>query len=560
MLRLRRRDAAALIASLLFAASASGQVRDTIPATIDRIFAQYDRTASPGCALGVFRDGEIVYSRGYGMANIEHGVAISPTTVFDIGSTSKQFAAASIMLLVNDGKLSLDDDVRRHIPEMPAYTRPVTIRHLFNHTSGLRDYLTLMSLAGVDFDGVTTDKDALALIVKQKETNFPPGDEHLYSNSGYFLLSEIVKRASGKTLRAFAQERLFAPLGMRNTHFHDDHRMIVPRRATGYEPAPGGGFRISMSGFEQTGDGAVHTTVEDLLLWDRNFYEPRVGGKHLLDELHRVGTLTSGRTLTYASGLSVDEHRGLRRVRHGGAWAGYRADLLRFPDQRLSVACLCNLATANPSRLADQVADVFLSSAYAARPAAQVATDTKPVVPTSAAELASVPARYRHVTSGAITTIAARDGKLVIEPSRTALVSLGGGRFRVEGSPVEFAFDVASGTKRMTRTASDGTVDRFEAFVPAALSASQLAEYAGVYRSEELDIDYTVSVSDGRLHYRRGRTAPVALEPTIADEFRADGVVLRFERGPRKRVVGFSANAGRVRNIRFARLAAGDDR
>src|SRR5688572_1636635 len=174
MLRSARR--LATLTSLLSATSAGGQtLRDTVPATIDRIFAQYDRTTSPGCALAVYRDGEIAYSRGYGMANIEHGVAISPSTVFDIGSTSKQFAAASMMLLASDGKLSLDDDIRRHIPEMPAYARPVTIRHLLNHTSGLRDYLTLMGLAGVDFDGVTTSADALALIVKQRETNFSPG-------------------------------------------------------------------------------------------------------------------------------------------------------------------------------------------------------------------------------------------------------------------------------------------------------------------------------------------------------------------------------------------------
>jgi CubicO group peptidase (beta-lactamase class C family) len=295
------------------------------------------------------------------MANLEHAIAITSRTVFDIGSTSKQFTASAIALLAQDGKLTLDDDVRKHIPELPQYQKAITIRHLLNHTSGLRD-LTLMSLRGVNFDGVTTDEDALDLIGRQKALNFEPGSEYLYSNSGFFLLSTIVRRASGKSLAQFAHERIFAPLGMHDTHFHDDHTHIVPLRATGYEPSPDGGFRISMSGFEQTGDGAVMTTVEDLLKWDNNFYTPTIGGEPLLRDLHTMGVLTNGRVLSYALGLMIDEYRGLRRVRHGGSWAGYRADLVRFPDTRTTVACLCNLGTANPSALADRAADIILAA------------------------------------------------------------------------------------------------------------------------------------------------------------------------------------------------------
>lgn len=337
------------------------ELPDSLARRIDFVFTRYDRTSSPGCALGVYRDGRIVYSRGYGMANLEHAIAITPRTVFDIGSTSKQFTAAAIALLAQDGRLTIDDDVRKHIPELPAYEKPITIRHLLNHTSGLRDYLTLMSLRGVNFDGVTTDRDAFDLIVRQKALNFAPGSEHLYSNSGFFLLSTVVKRASGRSLAEFAHERIFAPMGMHDTHFHDDHTRIVPLRATGYAPADSGGFAISMSGFEQTGDGAVMTTVEDLLKWDNNFHAPTVGGERLLSDLHTQGVLTNGRTLNYALGLMIDQHRGLRRVRHGGSWAGYRADLVRFPETKTSVACLCNLGTANPIALADRVAAIVLN-------------------------------------------------------------------------------------------------------------------------------------------------------------------------------------------------------
>ncbi|MBK8249981.1 MAG: beta-lactamase family protein [Gemmatimonadetes bacterium] len=352
---------------------------------IDSVFAAYDRTTSPGCALGIYQNGAITYTRGYGMANLEHGIAISARTVFDIGSTSKQFAATAVVLLQQDGKLNLDDEVRTYIPELPAYQRPLTIRHMLNHTSGLRDYLTLMGLHGTDFDGVTGDQDALDLIVRQQALNFEPGAEFLYSNSGFFLLSQIVKRVSGKTLAQFAHERIFAPLGMHDTHFHDDHRMIVAQRATGYSPSTTG-FAIDMSLFEQTGDGAVYTTIEDLIKWDGNFYTPTVGGERLLRDLHTRGKLNNDSTIAYALGLFVDEHRGLRRVRHGGSWAGYRAELLRFPEAKTAVATLCNLGTINPSALADAVAAIVLrdrlgpATAAAAAPALAAAAP-RPTLP-----------------------------------------------------------------------------------------------------------------------------------------------------------------------------------
>lgn len=339
---------------------------------MDEVFAAYAKPGSPGCVVGVVRDARLVFARGYGLANIEHDLPLTSTSVLDIGSTSKQFTAASVLLLEQQGKLSVDDDIRKFVPELPSYGQTVTIRHLLNHTSGIRDYLTLMSVAGVNFDGVTGDDEALRIITRQKALNFPPGSEHLYSNSGYFLLSIIVKRASGKSLRQFAQENIFGPLDMRDTHFHDDHTMIVPRRATGYSPGAQGQFVIDMSGFEQTGDGAVYTTIEDLAKWDRNFYEPKVGGQALIDGLLRSGVLNDGKTIPYAAGLMNGTHKGLPVVSHGGSWAGYRAELIRFPKQRLSVICLCNRADGNPSAKARQVADVYLASELtAAPPAAQ---------------------------------------------------------------------------------------------------------------------------------------------------------------------------------------------
>src|SRR6266403_2526199 len=305
----------------------------------------------------------MVYAKGYGLANVEQNVPITPQSVFDIGSTSKQFTAASILLLQKQSKLSINDDVRKYIPELPDYRQKVTILHLLNHTSGLRDYLTLMDLAGIHIDSVTTDEDALQIVSRQQALNFAPGSDWLYSNTGFFLLSVIVKRVSEKTLREFAGENIFTPLAMTHTQFRDDHTSLIANRAMAYdakEKAPG--YRLNVSYFEQTGDGAVHTSVEDLLKWDENFYSGQIGGKEFLSEVQEQGKLNTGKVLDYAKGLFIQDYRGLHTVSHGGSWGGYRAELLRFPEQHFSVACLCNLGSARPSGRARQVADIYLGS------------------------------------------------------------------------------------------------------------------------------------------------------------------------------------------------------
>jgi CubicO group peptidase (beta-lactamase class C family) len=336
---------------------------DKKTAAVDEIFADLVKPGSPGCALGVYRDGKIFYSKGYGLANLEENVPITPQSVFDIGSTSKQFTAASILLLEKQGKLSVNDDIRKYIHEIPDYGQKITILHLLNHTSGLRDYLTLMELAGINTDGVTTDEDALQIITRQKALNFAPGSDWLYSNTGFFLLSVIVKRASGKTLREFAADNIFTPLEMTHTQYRDDHTSLIENRAMAYDAKEkGGGYSLGVSYFEQTGDGAVHTSVEDMQKWDENFYSGKIGGKEFLVEIQEQGKLNGGKVLDYAKGLVIGEFRGLRTVSHGGSWGGYRAQLLRFPEQHFSVACLCNLGSANPSNRAGRVADVYLGS------------------------------------------------------------------------------------------------------------------------------------------------------------------------------------------------------
>ena len=532
---------------------------------VDELFRDYDRSDTPGCALGVYRDGKIAYARGYGMANLELGVANSPQTVFDIGSTGKQFTAFSIQLLAQEGKLSLDDDIRKWMPEIPSYGKTITIRHLLHHTGGLRDYIELMSLQGVMQEDLTGDAEVLEIMARQKAPNFPPGEEHLYSNTGYNLLSMIVKRVSGLSLRDFAAERIFGPLGMTHTQYNDSHTRIIPNRATGYSRPKGGVFGIDMSDWEQTGDGAVVTTIEDLVRWDENFYDGKVGGPKLIEALHEVGVLNNGKKLQYASAIYVTTYRGLPAITHGGSWAGYRAQLMRFPKQHLSVACLCNNGgTANPSRLASKVADIYLGDLMS--PAAEKkAAETPAAAPPEASNWTGA---FRNAVTGDLVTLSLQDGILVADadgtPSR--LTPDGQNRFHTANLPngvarSETVFETAKGTTRprmqVTTTDEDGDVET-ETFEPVERwtpGAADLAAFAGTYASRELDTTWRLVVEKGQLFIRHRGISTQALTPTVRDAFTLEGMNLIFRRGGGGKASGFTLDAGRVRGVVFARAS-----
>ncbi len=332
---------------------------------VDAIFREWDRSDSPGCALGVVQNGQLAYERGYGVANIHTGKPVTTETVFYLASVSKQFTAATMALLALDGRIDLDADVRNYVPELPDYGDRITIRHLIHHTSGLRDYLTLMELAGMALDEEHSRDEVLDLISRQGAPNFTPGERHLYSNTGYFLIPIIVERVTGQSLRRFADERIFGPLGMALTHFHDDFQHQLPNRALSYRRTSDGLVELAfLEKFDQVGSGGVLSTVRDLARWDRNFYDPDVGGEPFLALLHRRGDLTDGDTLSYAFGLRIADYKGLRTVSHGGSMMGFKTHILRFPDQRFSVICLCNLEQIDPGDLAHRVADVYLAYTF----------------------------------------------------------------------------------------------------------------------------------------------------------------------------------------------------
>ena len=327
-------------------------------AAIDNVFADFN-SQTPGCALGVVQSGQLVYGRGYGMANLEHDIPINTTSVFRIGSVSKQFAAAVAALAAMEGYLDLEDQLQKWIPELPDYGEPLTLRHTLNHTSGLRDYITLMSLKGFRGDDFYTVADLIEVQALQEELNFSSGSEYLYSNSGYVLATEAVARAVGKPFKDYAEEVLFRPLQMSHSHFHDDHNHIVPLRADGYSPR-GDGFRTNMTTLDMIGDGGVYTSIDDMVHWVTALEQDGIRSG-LTPILETRGVLNSGEEISYALGQSHGEHRGLVTIGHGGSWVGFRADVLRFPSQSTSIVTLCNRSDASPSGRAIQVADVVLA-------------------------------------------------------------------------------------------------------------------------------------------------------------------------------------------------------
>jgi CubicO group peptidase (beta-lactamase class C family)/lysophospholipase L1-like esterase len=439
---------------------------------IDRLFAQWDSTGSPGCAVGVVRDGRFVYERGYGMANLDYDVPITPHTVFYVGSVTKQFTAALAAMLALDGKLSLDADIRTYLPEMPDYAKtygvPVTVAELIHHTSGIRDIYGLMELAGMRLEDVTPDATALALIARQKELNFKPGTEYLYSNSGYWLLGKILERVSGKPLRVLADERIFTPLGMTNTHFHDDPGHVMKNRAMSYESDGHGGFRISyLQNFDKIGAGGLYSTVEDLAKWDANYYSRLVGGDALQKLIHTRGVLANGDTLVYAFGNEVSTYRGLRTDEHGGSMMGYKAHLLRFPDQHLSVIETCNLGSINPGPIARKIAELYLGDRMTPAPSTLTTSTSAtrrtapPLVTLTAPQMNRVAGSYTSEELGATYRVFVRDGALMIHrpiERDTVLIAESPNSFRVAGAGLALHFDSTAATPPQSFTIQAGRV------------------------------------------------------------------------------------------------------
>ncbi len=415
-------------------------------AKTDGIFKPVSMSSSPGCVAGVMRNGQTLYARGHGMGDLEQGTALSPKTAFYMGSVSKQFMAFTILLLEQQGKLGLDDSVRKHIPELPEYFAPVTLRQLLHHTSGVRDYLTLGILAGYAPDHVWTERAALKTIMRQKGLNFAPGSEHLYSNSGYVLLAVTAQRAARERLNEWGRKYLFGPLGMTSSRWQQNHADLVPNRAHGYARAAAGAWQVSDAMVDTVGGGGMYSSVEDMLRWMENLESGKFGGE-LLARMAEPGKLGDGQAISngYGMGLVKGKYRGALAISHGGALAGYRTYILRLPEKRFSVVCLCNFANANPGRFAEQAADIWLEGELGA------AARTDPPEPPAPVRLSPPDAALKAALAGewwseelqAVYRFGEDQGRFMVEAgdnTRTPVMAAEDGRLRA--SMMGIAFEV----------------------------------------------------------------------------------------------------------------------
>ena len=535
------------------------------PAQVDAIFADRDRTDSPGCALAVMHGGAIVYEHGYGMADLEHDATIRGNTPFHVASISKQFTAAAIVLLAQEGKLSLDDEIHKYLPELAAFGAPITIRQLLHHTSGLLDQWELLQLAGYRYSlDLITDQDVMSLVDRQRELNFPPGSRFLYSNTGYTLLGQIVQRVSGQSLREFTTSRILKPLGMSHTHFRDDHAEVIRGEALGYERNAAGAFRLSVTNFDTVGATSLYTTVEDLANWDENFYRPIIGGPSFAQTMTHTDKLTTGGSNNYALGLELGRYRGLPIVEHGGSDAGYRADFLRFPTQHFSVATLCNTPTRpGPDALSRRVADLYLAADFTEKPVESFAATERSADPSL--DLSGRSGYYMSRDLDVVIQIDAAQGVLqyLVSGRMQPLLPYGRGLYRFPESTDLVRFEPADGqAERLIITIEGQPAQIWDRLRVPASSAAEPGDYVGKYYSPELDVFYEVAVSNTVLHLRRPRHLDDRLLPIGGDLF-GDPVLpgrwmgtVRFTRDTTNRVSGMKLAVGRSHNLTFVRQRA----
>jgi len=518
----------------------------------DHLFSRFHKPDSPGCAVGVSRDGKVVHQKGYGMANLELSVPISRDTMFYLGSTSKEYTAMAVLLLAGQGAWKLEDPIRKWLPQLPSYMQPITIRRLLEHTSGVRDYIGLWTLSAPAEDAALTDQQVWDILLRQKGLNFRPGDEFLYSNSNYFLLAHILRPVAFRMLPDFARERIFDPLGLRHTLYYTDRFALLPHRATGYSTDKTGAYRINTTTLDVAGDGGVFTNIEDALKWISVIAQPPQPYAAAVSQMMTRAVLNSGDYAEYGRGLMLKKHRGLDIVSHAGGLRGYRSELLWIPSKKLGVACLCNTSDADAGRLARGVADAWMGPA--AEPARPNLTP---------AEFRRKTGVFRDGNSGDYLQVIYGGGRFValFQGFQIDLWPETPMRFRAE-SPLSFEIEFERAGERdeprFIRVESESHRRvHFDRVTLDRNRPADLPSFEGDYYCEEAQSRMTVRIVDGMLNLEQREQQIAALEPMQHDRYRSATLNVEFERDPAGKIRGFRLNTGRVRGLAYARVKPG---
>ena len=529
---------------------------------IDQLFTSWNTIESPGAAVAVEKDGKVIYKKGFGSAELEYNIPITPQTVFHIASVSKQFTCFAVLLLEKQGKLSIYDDIRKYIPEVPDFGKVITLNHLMHHISGLRDQWELLAMAGWRLDDIITKDQIIRIVSRQKELNFNPGDEYMYCNTGFTLLAEVVARISGQPFPEFTRINIFEPLKMTNTLFYDDCEKIVRNRAYSFY-ADSTGYKKSILSYSNAGATSLFTTAEDLCKWSRNFENPVVGGKDIIDRMNLRGVLNKGDTITYAMGQDISRYKGLKIISHGGADAGYRSYLVRFPDQKFSVNVLSNLASFDPGGMSFKIADIYLKDKEVMSGPKKEETGNQ-----SPAEASEVKVDHNVLVSycgqyewqpGIFVTVSLENDILFVsapELPKTAMVAVSATEFDVKPVSARVTFVPESGkVTRMQVKMNGGEVIAMKLpdFDPAKIN---LSEYTGSFYSEELSTSYTMVVTSGKLIARHFRTGDIILTLTKPDNFTGNQWYFRnvvFTRDSNGKITGCKVSGGRAMNLKFVK-------
>jgi len=531
---------------------------------IDQLFTAWNSPDEPGAAVAVEKDGKIIFEKGYGSAELEYNVPITPQTIFHIASLSKQFTCFSILLLEKEGKLSISDDIRKYIPEVPDFGKVITLNMLMHHISGLRDQWELLAMAGWRLDDIITKDQILRLVSRQKELNFTPGDEYMYCNTGFTLLAEVVARVSGQSFPEFTRTHIFEPLKMKNTLFYDNCEKIVKNRAYSFY-ADSTGYKKSILSYSTVGATSLFTTVEDLCKWSANFENPVIGGNDIINRMNIRGILNKGDTISYAMGQDLSKYKGLKIAAHSGADAGYRTFLVRFPDQKFSVNVLSNLASFDPGNMAFQIADIYLKDKEIVDAPNKPAAENKPTVEAKDVKvnhdlLISYCGQY-ELQPGNIATISLENETLYASApglEKTPMTTVSENEFDVKVVSARVTFLKGESGKiskmKVNMNGDEVMAERLPDFDPLKVN---LTELEGNYYSTELSTTYYLVVESGKLIARHFRTGDVMLTPTKPDQFSGNqwyfGSV-EIVRNQSGKVTGLKVTGGRTRNMKFDKI------
>ncbi len=528
---------------------------------VDELFAKWDNNNSPGAAVAVIQNGSIIYKKAYGMANLEYDIPVTTSTIFHIASVSKQFTVFSILLLEDEGKLSLDDDIRKFIPEVPDFGKTITLRHLASHTSGLRDQWNLLTMAGWRMDDVITKEHVFKLISKQKELNFDPGEEYLYCNTGFTLLAEVVARVSNQSFADFTKQRIFEPLNMNHSLFYDDHEKIVKNRAYSYH-SDSTGLKKSVLSYANVGATSLFTTVEDLSLWAMNFSSMRIGNADIFAKMNTPATLNNGEKFGGALGQFVGEYKGLNQISHGGADAGYRSYLGRFPDQNFAVVVFGNDASFASSVMGNKISDIYLKDQFKIEPPKIMEEDNSKEnqVIIDQKTLDSYIGEY-EIQPGFILKITAADGQLSAQPqgqANTVLIPISTNEFLVKevGGKIKFITG-ANGKVNQLNLEINGDNLEIHRLKEFDKSAVNLVEYIGRFYSEELSTEYIFTIENEKLVAVHSRLSNIELSPAKKDIFSGSTWFfsqIEFIRNNDDNIIGCKVSAGRVKNLWFQKM------